>query len=73
MQAVALLHCTTMKTRQYVAPRTLVADALAAKPAPMKKRVAWISSAKERLKGMTNTEWAFGDEGIPRQCLRIVD
>jgi hypothetical protein len=45
-----------MKTRQYVAPRT---DALAAKPAPAKKRATQTSSAKERPEGMTNAMWAF--------------
>jgi hypothetical protein len=48
-----------MKTRKYVGPCKLSPDALAAKPAPTKKRVVRTSSAKERPEGMTNAEWAF--------------
>jgi hypothetical protein len=37
----------------------LAPDALAAKPAPAKKKAARAFSANERPEGMTNIEWAF--------------
>ncbi|KAK1680988.1 hypothetical protein QYE76_041836 [Lolium multiflorum] len=48
-----------MKTRKYIAPRMSAPDALAAKPALVKKWMVRTSSTKERPEGMTNAECAF--------------